>query len=163
MSAYQTPRLSVVEAFSGAQETEILVATTGLLTAKVVESLPSYFRNINSISDARDWFKSMTLKSRLFMVMHTKTNAIIGFVFVSVENDVDAHIGYLLGDSYWGKGYATELLKGVISFLKHENKVKQLIAGVAINNIASCKLLDKIGFVKGVNENIETVFYEYQL
>jgi len=160
---YQTSRLSVDEVFSDTQETEILVSITELLTSKVVENLPPYFRNINSILDAQEWFNKMVSESRLFMVKDTGTNTIIGFVFVFVGNNADAHIGYLLGESYWGKGYATELLKGLIDFIKHENKIKRLIAGVATNNIVSSKLLDKLGFVKSASENNETVFYEYQL
>lgn len=31
----------------------------------------------------------------------------------------------LFGESYWGKGYATELLEGIIDFIKRENKIKQ--------------------------------------
>ena len=97
------------------------------------------------------------------MVKHTGTNATIGFVFVFVENDTDAHVGYLLGESYWSKGYATELLKGLIDFIIHENKIKRFIAGVDTNNTVSSKLLHKLGFVKSASENDETDFYEYQL
>jgi ribosomal-protein-alanine N-acetyltransferase len=104
----------------------------------------------------------MVSKSRLFMVKYTGTNTTVGFVFVFVGNDSDAHIGYLLGELYWGKGYATELLKGLIDFFKHENKIKRLIAGVATDNIVSSKLLHKLGFVKSASENNETIFYEYQ-
>jgi RimJ/RimL family protein N-acetyltransferase len=105
----------------------------------------------------------MLSESRLFIVKRTDTNTIIGFVFLYVGNDDDAHIGYLLGESYWSKGYATELLKGLINSIKYENKIKRLIAGVAINNIVSSKLLIKLGFVNSSSENNETVFYEYQL
>jgi RimJ/RimL family protein N-acetyltransferase len=153
----------VVEVFSGRQKTETLVSITELLTPKVVESLPPYFRNIKSHSDAQDWYEKMVSESRLFMVKKTGTNTTIGFVFVFSGNDADAHIGYLLGESYWGQGYATELLKGLIDFIKHENKITQLIAGVATNNIVSSKLLLKLGFVKSASENNETVFYEYRL
>ncbi|KGJ95097.1 GNAT family N-acetyltransferase [Colwellia psychrerythraea] len=107
---YQTSRLSVVEVFSGTQETDTLVSITELFTTKVVESLPPYFLNIDSLSDAQDWYKKMVSESRLFMVKHTGSNTTIGFVFVYVGNNANAHIGYLLGESFWGKGYATELL-----------------------------------------------------
>lgn len=153
----------MVEVFSSTQETETLVSITELLTPKVVESLPPYFRNINSLSDAQDWYKKMVSESRLFKVKNTGTNTTIGFVFVFVGNDADAHIGYLLGELYWGNGYATELLKGLIDFIKHENKIKRLVAGVATNNIVSSNLLHKIGFVKSASENNEIDFYEYQL
>ena len=160
---YQTSRLSVVEVFSGAPENEVLVSITELLTPTVVESLPPYFRNINSISDAQGWFNKMVSESRLFMVRHKGTNTTIGMVFLWIGNDGDAHIGYLLGALYWGKGYATELLKGLIEFIRHESKIKRLIAGVATNNVVSSRLLHKLGFVKSASENNETIFYEYQL
>ncbi|WP_157822473.1 GNAT family N-acetyltransferase [Psychromonas sp. Urea-02u-13] len=160
---YQTSRLSVVEVFRGTRETDILVSITKLLTPKVVESLPQYFRNINSISDAECWLKKMLPESRLFVVRHTGNNMIIGFVFVFVESNTDAHVGYLLGEPYWGKGYATELLKGLIDFINNENKINLLIAGVATNNIVSSRLLNKLGFIKSDSENNEIVFYKYQL
>jgi RimJ/RimL family protein N-acetyltransferase len=160
---YQTSRLSVVEVFSDTLEAEALVAITELFTPKVVENLPPYFRHINSLSDAQHWYEKMVSESRLFMVKKTDTNTIIGFIFVFVGSDADAHIGYLLGEDYWGKGYATELLIGLIDFIKHEKIIKRFIAGVAINNIVSSRLLHKLGFVKCDNEKNETVFYEYSL
>ena len=160
---YQTSRLSVVEVFSGTQETRTLVSITQLLTKKVVENLPAYFQNINSLLDAQNWYKQIVSKSRLFMVKHTGSNRIIGFVFLYIGSDDNAHVGYLLGESYWGKGYATELLKGLIDFITHENRIQRLIAGVATNNIVSCKLLHNLGFVKTASENNQTIFYEYQL
>jgi len=151
----------VEEVFSATQEADMLAAIIELLTPKVVESLPVYFRNVNSIVKAQEWLNKMVSDSRLFKVKETDTNTITGFVFVFVGNNKDAHIGYLLGESYWGKGYATELLKGLVGFIKHENKIERLIAGVATNNIVSSKLLHKLGFVKSVSEHNETIFYEY--
>jgi len=160
---YKTSRLSVVEFFADTLETEIFVAVMELLSPKVTEYLPPYFNNINSILSAKEWVEKMMSESRLFIVKHTDTNTIIGFIFIFNRNDTDAHIGYLLGESYWGKGYAAELLKGLIYFITHENKVNRLIAGVSTNNIASCKLLKKLDFIKGVSANNETIFYEYLL
>jgi RimJ/RimL family protein N-acetyltransferase len=161
--AYQTSRLSLEEVSSKTPVNATLVSTIEILTPKVVENLPAYFQNINSISEAHDWFQKMVSDSRLFMVTSKGTNTIIGFVFVYVGNNKEAHIGYLLGESYWGKGYATELLSGLIDFIKQENKIKRLIAGVTSNNIVSSKVLLKIGFVESTIENNETIIYEYQL
>ena len=160
---YQTSRLSVAEIFSDTQDTDVLVAITELLSSKVVLSLPPYFQNINSILSAQNWLKKMVSDSRLFMVKYRDSNTIIGFVFVYVGDNFNAHIGYLLGELYWGKGYATELLVGLIDLIKNENEIKLLIAGVAPDNIVSSRLLIKLGFIKSISENNETIFYEYQL
>lgn len=161
--SYKTNRLSVCEAFIIPQESKLLAAITELLSPRVVESLPSNFQNINSLSDAEDWYRNMLSESRLFMVNFANTDTIIGFVFVFVENDTDAHIGYLLGEPYWGQGYATELLEGLITFMKLENQIKRLVAGVARNNIVSSKLLHKLGFNISTSEHDDTVFYELLL
>jgi RimJ/RimL family protein N-acetyltransferase len=160
---YKTSRLSVVEFFKATSETQMLVSIMELLTPNVVQSLPPYFQNIDSISDAQNWLDKMVSQSRLFKVVHVGSNTTIGFIFVYPGNDAQAHIGYLLGEPYWGKGYATELLIGLIDFLERENNIKRLIAGVATNNIVSSTLLQKLGFVKGEGESKETIFYEYEL
>jgi len=87
----------------------------------------------------------------------------MGFVFISTENTSGTHIGYLLGESYWGKGYATEILKGLIGFLESEDKITNLIAGVAKDNVASIKLLHKLGFIKSSSEDNGTIFFDYRL
>ena len=161
--SYKTNRLSVFEAFITPQESKPLTATAKLLSPKVVESLPSNFKNINSLSDAEGWYNNMLSESRLFRVNLADTDTIIGFVFVFVEDDIDAHIGYLLGESYWKKGYATELLQGLIDFVINESKWTKLIAGVDTRNKVSSKLLLKLGFAEQKNEDKEMLFYDYLL
>jgi len=155
--------LTIVEYCADASDNEIVVAVIALLTPTVTAYLPPYFSHIDTISSAKKWIETMISESRLLMVKHTHTNTIIGFIFIVINNDRDAHIGYLLGEEYWGKGYASELLKGFIDLMTHENKTKRLIAGVATNNITSCNLLKKLGFTKSVSGNNETIFYEYIL
>lgn len=55
----------------------------------------------------------MCSESRLLQVKLGQHET-IGFLFVYVENESDAHIGYLLAEEHWGKGYASELLQGFI-------------------------------------------------
>ncbi|MEA2074092.1 MAG: GNAT family N-acetyltransferase [Campylobacterota bacterium] len=161
--SYKTTKLSAYELLTDTQEREIFTAVIELLTPEVVKHLPPYFSNITSITKAKEWVKHMLSQSRLIIIKQTNTDRIIGFVFLSKEDETTLHIGYLLGTSYWGKGYATELLKGLIDFLTYENRIKRLIAGVSISNIESCKLLKKLNFIKSDSDDNETLFYEYQL
>lgn len=56
--------------------------------------------------------------------------------------------------SFWiipehaGKGYGTEMLRGVCDFCFRILKLKKIFAGCFTDNIASQKLLEKVGFVK---------------
>jgi len=134
-----------------------------ILTPRVVENLPPYFQNVNSISSTKEWLKQITSDGRLFIVKLTDESKTIGFVFLSTENSGDAHVGYLLGESYWGNGYATEILKGLIAFIATEDQITKLIAGVSADNVASTKLLRKLGFIHSSSEDNGTMFFEYQL
>ncbi len=162
-SSYQTTRLQIGEVCNSNQSPEFLESVIEILTPSVVGSLPPYFQNVNSISSAREWLKQVISDGRLFVVKLVGESKSIGFIFLSTENSGDTHIGYLLAESYWGKGYATEILKGLIDFIKSEDQVTRLIAGVATDNVASIKLLQKLDFIHSSTEDNGTIFYEYQL
>ena len=55
-------------------------------------------------------------------------------------------IGYNLARDCWGKGLATEAAKRIVEFAKDDLKIKQLFATHAIDNAASGKIIEKIGF-----------------
>jgi RimJ/RimL family protein N-acetyltransferase len=155
--------LQIGEFIDSNQAPDFLVSVIEILTPSVVENLPPYFQNVNSISSAQEWLKQIVADGRLFIVKRKGENKAVGFVFLSTENSGDAHIGYLLGESFWGKGYATEILKGLIDFIESEGQVTRLIAGVAADNLASIKLLQKLGFIHSSSEDNGTMFYEYRL
>lgn len=90
-------------------------------------------------------------------------NKTIGYVFLSAVKNSDTHIGYLLGESYWGKGYATEVMQGLVTFIKSEHHVMKLIVGVDLDNLASIRLLNKLGFINHSNDNNCSMFLEYLL
>ena len=52
---------------------------------------------------------------------------------------------YLLAPSFWGQGYATELVKKVISFGFEQLGLHRMEAGVATENAASIRVLEKAG------------------
>lgn len=90
-------------------------------------------------------------------VGETKTDRLIGmFSILPMQGNMDYHIGYALLPNEWGKGYATELLQaGVAYFFSNFNK-QQLFAITQPENIASEKVLTKVGFtLKDTTKNEE--------
>ena len=79
------------------------------------------------------------------------------------EEESDAHIGYLLAEEFWGKGFASELLKSFIKEVAKTESWSTLIGGVDRSNIASANLLKKLGFVEQASDESAVVFYEYKL
>lgn len=55
-------------------------------------------------------------------------------------------LGYLLAESVWGRGLASELVPGLVGWCLGEPDVRWLRAGAALDNPASTRVLEKTGF-----------------
>jgi len=58
-----------------------------------------------------------------------------------------AEVGFWVFPQYWNKGIATEALKAVIDYCKIQKQIHRLEAFVEDGNIASMKVLEKLGFL----------------
>ena len=56
-----------------------------------------------------------------------------------------ADIGFAFLPAYWGKGYAHEAATAVLNFAKTDLGLKRILATTRLENIASQKLLEKLG------------------
>jgi ribosomal-protein-alanine N-acetyltransferase len=57
-----------------------------------------------------------------------------------------AEVGFWIFPQYWNKGIATEALKAVIDYCQKQKNIHRLEAFVEEGNVASMKVLDKLGF-----------------
>ncbi|KAA8667132.1 GNAT family N-acetyltransferase [Vibrio gigantis] len=163
--SFETQRLKVEEVageLSVSERLTLLQRVPEILTPSVVENLPPYFHDIVSDELAEIWLNRMLSESRLLQIK-ANDNELIGFLFVYVEDETDAHIGYLLAEAFWGKGLASELLQHFITEVAKAESWSTLIGGVDRSNIASANLLKKLGFVEQSSDESAVVFYEYRL
>ena len=113
-----------------------------LLTPDVIAHLPPFFdltgQNIDQWIDARD------AESDIYLIREISTDAFIGLMFLTLPFNNDIHLGYLLGQSAWGKGYASELLAGLVLHVPKTGF--RLLGGVGRENPASAHVLRKTGF-----------------
>jgi [ribosomal protein S5]-alanine N-acetyltransferase len=58
----------------------------------------------------------------------------------------NAEVGYWLGPSHWGRGFASEALAGLVEAAFAMTDVQRLEAHVFAWNPASCRVLEKCGF-----------------
>jgi RimJ/RimL family protein N-acetyltransferase len=58
----------------------------------------------------------------------------------------ELRLGYMLAESAWGRGLASELVSGFVEWCQN-NEVASVTGGVERNNIASRRVLEKCGFV----------------
>ena len=57
-------------------------------------------------------------------------------------------VWYKIHSDYWNCGYATEAVKAIIGFGFKELKLHRIEAGCAVDNLASIKVLEKVGMKK---------------
>ena len=139
----------------------LLVEEVHASTLLPLDKLPDYFQQVTSSQGAAIWLQRMLADSRLFMVEVSK-GKVIGFLFVFESSD-DVQIGYLLAEDYWGQGFASELLQGFILYAQENEAWSMLVGGVDKSNIASAKLLEKLGFTPRNGEEQQTIYYQYPL
>lgn len=68
-----------------------------------------------------------------------------GLILQTVEEERFMELGYRLGVSYWGKGYATEAAEIVQDYALFRLKLPYLISIIEPENIASWRVAEKIG------------------
>jgi ribosomal-protein-alanine N-acetyltransferase len=59
---------------------------------------------------------------------------------------VDIRLGYVLAEPAWGRSLGSELVGGFVEWCRAQSEIGSLIAGVAADNPASIRILEKSGF-----------------
>ena len=139
-----------------------------LLTPTVLEHLPPSFAfNSDDASETGAWINARDEEAQVYIVRSTIALNLLGLLFLTGgiteqdednesayavtgagEDDTDSstlRIGYLFGQSTWGKGYATELIEGLMSNLDEIGR-PLVRASVSTDNGASARVLIKSGF-----------------
>lgn len=82
-------------------------------------------------------------------VIEKSSGEIIGSCgFGRIEETNEIELGYLLAQKHWGKGYATEIAEATLDYGFNKLGFREIIALTDLENIASQKVLEKIGFSK---------------
>lgn len=83
-----------------------------------------------------------------FSVKLYRTGEFMGMISVGdYYNDIDQEISYMFLPEYWGNGFAFESISYVMEYCRSEMKLNRLIAETQAANTASCRLLERLGYV----------------
>lgn len=131
------------------------------------EQVMRYIRPVKSRTDCDDFltenirhYQESPGTGRWAVVEKNSANIIGMFSILSMEHDArQLHIGYALLPSYWGKGYATALLKAGSAYFFQNSTNEVLYAITQKENVASEKVLLKCGFeLAGAYKKNETLW-----
>jgi [ribosomal protein S5]-alanine N-acetyltransferase len=78
-------------------------------------------------------------------VEEIESGRVIGACDLSLIERNVVDLGYMLGLSDWGKGYATEIALALVDAAFFDLRADRIISTVDINNKASIRVLEKIG------------------
>jgi len=104
------------------------------------ESIIEYIMNQYKVNGIGRW-----------AVIEKATNEFIGWAGLKYEKEVRKEmnyydLGYRLKRKFWGKGIATEAAIESLKYGFNSMGLEEIYAGAHINNIASNKILRKLGF-----------------
>ena len=90
----------------------------------------------------------------------------IGYVQVVPMDDGKWEVGYHIAKTYTGNGYATEAVKAFLPEIMKKFAIKEILGICVVDNIASRKVLEKIGFIKkfegmGIYQKVEKEICKY--
>ena len=105
------------------------------------------FRSISypfTTQNAVDWIAENNGAGVMLQIIE-KTGAMVGFIGIVHGQP---HLHYGLGRAYWGKGYVTEAAEAFLNEVHAIHKFDTIAAGAMFDNIASQRVLEKLGFVR---------------
>ncbi|MFT7462039.1 MAG: ribosomal-protein-alanine N-acetyltransferase [Pseudohongiellaceae bacterium] len=81
-------------------------------------------------------------------VLREAGGELIGFVQATVRRDGRAQIAYMLGSTWWGKGYASRAVAAMLAELHREYAVTHPEAVFKQDNHRSRRLLERLNFLR---------------
>ena len=92
--------------------------------------------------------KKFAESNSFFGVFLKEQKDMLGYVcFHKDENENKYDLGYCFHSTYHSNGYAYESIKALIEYYIAECGAIGFTAGTAIENIPSCRLLERLGFI----------------
>ncbi|WP_051560072.1 GNAT family N-acetyltransferase [Marinobacterium jannaschii] len=151
---YLTDRLLVKEWHSFAsdewRDQDLAVIVKGILTPRVTHSLPPSWQGSYTLERAEAWIAERDDEGVALLAIEKSSGNAIGIILLfeaaKDKDGSDLRLGYMLGESSWRKGFASELVNGFVAWCQ-DNKIKSVTGGVERDSIASRRVLEKCGFM----------------
>lgn len=98
-----------------------------------------------------------------FAVVHKESQQMIGYAGFALPDNAPLELVYGFDKSYWGQGLASEVAQALIEYGLNSINLAEILATVDPDNIASVRILEKLGFKflrQSVDEHgLPTAFY----
>jgi len=132
---------------------DLPAAVAAMLTEPVTRWLPPDWQGPYTPERAAAWISDRHAEGPVLLVEDRGDGQLLGLVLLFEEaraggDGLDVRLGYLLAEHAWGRGLGSELLEGFLGWCRARPKVRSVIGGVAPENAASIRLLERHGFAR---------------
>lgn len=105
---------------------------------------------MTDISQMRSFVKNMSAQKNAWLLIEKKSNQTVGYVTIDIpyESLKIGEVGYVIGKKYQGDAYTYEALKFLLNMYFTKYDLYLIEAKYNESNIASGKILEKLGFKK---------------
>lgn len=118
---------------------------------KIFNNLRDLFPNPYTIEEAVKWIKYNTAiapPENMAIIVDGKVAGGIGSKRMEDVYRKTMEIGYFLGESFWGRGIMTHVVRQFVDYMFSTFDINRIVAPVFDFNIGSQKVLEKVGFRK---------------
>jgi RimJ/RimL family protein N-acetyltransferase len=123
----------------------IVELANNLKVAQMTATIPHPYTK----KDAESWLEKVSSGRGHSMVLFVKgeKRVLVGVAgFGHRGEEYNPEIGYWIGETHWGRGFATEASRALIDHAFSETGIDALSASCRINNASSRRVIDKCGF-----------------
>lgn len=94
----------------------------------------------------KNWFNSKLIDPKCLYFIAEKQNEPLGSFRLDIDSEESGFISYLIDPKYHGNGYGSELLRLGVRIAKDNLSIKNVMGEVMIENKASIKAFENLGF-----------------
>jgi len=124
------------------------------------------FRRAQTEDESIELIKKWKNDPGVWVLITRDLEELIGWFMLknTISNDYP-EIGFMLNQLFWNQGYATEIGMELMKYAFNDLRASKVIACVDLDNMASIKVLEKLGMKRSKNfpskENL--IYYEKSL
>ena len=121
------------------------------------------FKDILSEERSRELLEEWIKDEEVWAAIDDKDGVLLGWFMMKKRELMNFEIGFMLNKDYWNKGYATEISLKLIEYTKRKYVDSKIIASTNIENMASIKVLEKIGMKRSQNHLLKNNIIIFEL
>jgi ribosomal-protein-alanine N-acetyltransferase len=106
------------------------------------------FEEAKPLSFIKEKLSQWEKSKDIWAVIEKENSQLIGWFMLKETFSIHPELGFMIEQSYWNKGYATEVSILLLKVAKNQLHAHKVIATINPQNYASKKVLEKIGMLE---------------